>query len=392
MKNPFYRNLLCAALFGAFSVASHAQSTVTLYGVIDEGVVFQSNSGAGKRVSLDSLGGIFGSRWGMTGSEDLGGGLKAIFTLESGINLNNGAFGQGGTAFGRQAFVGLSSDRLGSLTLGRQYDMIFYFPEPLTAEGLLGGPASSHPGDLDNAANTVRVNNAIRYMSPTFNGLKFGGEYSVGGVAGNLTANSGYSVGASYEYGPFKVAGAYEYFKNPTSATAGSGFFTDNASGASPLAFSLNSGYKSAQSFQNAIVAANYKIGALTLAASYSNIQYGHLNGELLGGTARFNNFDIGAQYQFSPFFFAGIMYNYLNGRGVGTASGATIGGQHYNQVGLMANYFLSKRTDVYFTMGWQRASGISSTGAAAVADIGNYGDSSNNHQILIRAALRHRF
>ncbi|VWC55047.1 porin [Burkholderia aenigmatica] len=172
MKNPFYRNLICTALFGAFSVASYAQSSVTLYGVIDEGVVFQSNSGAGKRVSLDSLGGIFGSRWGMTGSEDLGGGLKAIFTLESGINLNNGAFGQGGTAFGRQAFVGLSSDRLGSLTLGRQYDMIFYFPEPVTAEGLLGGPASSHPGDLDNAANTIRVNNAIRYIPPRQNSCR----------------------------------------------------------------------------------------------------------------------------------------------------------------------------------------------------------------------------
>ncbi|MGN8186466.1 porin [Burkholderia sp. 22088] len=392
MNATYRQKIVCAALATGFSVAAHAQSNVTLYGVIDEGVMFQNNNGGGKRVFLDSLSGIFGSRWGMTGSEDLGGGMKAIFTIESGINLNNGAFGQGGTAFGRQAFVGLSSDHLGSLTFGRQYDIIYYFPLPLTAASLIGGPAAVHPGDIDNGANTVRVNNAIRYMSPNFNGLKFGGEYSVGGVAGNLTANSGYSLGSSYQYGPFQIGAAFEYFKNPTAATAGSGFFTDNASGSSPLAFSLNKAYKSAQSYQSAIVAANYKIGALTVAASYSNVQYGQLGAEFSSSGARFNNFDIGAQYQFSPFFFAGFTYDYMNGATVRTASGTAVGNQHYNQIAFMADYLLSKRTDIYGTVGWQRASGTSSTGAAAVADIDNLGDSSNNHQVLIRVALRHRF
>jgi predicted porin len=392
MYKTFKRQLLCASLVGAFSAAAHAQSNVTLYGVIDEGIMFQNNNEGGRRVFLDSLSGVFGSRWGMTGSEDLGGGLKAIFTLESGVNVNNGAFGQGGTAFGRQAFVGLSSDQLGSLTLGRQYDMIYYFPEPLTAASLIGGPAATHPGDIDNGANTVRVNNTIRYMSPNFNGLKFGGEYSIGGVAGNFTANSGYSLGTSYQYGPFQIGAGFEYFKNPTAATAGSGFFTDNVSGASPLALSLNKGYKSAQAYQTALVGANYKIGALTLAASYSNVQYGQLGAEFMSSSARFNNFDVGAQYQFAPTFFAGVAYDYLNGQAVHKANGTTVGGQHYNQVSILADYLLSKRTDIYGTVGWQRASGTSSTGAPAVADIDNLGDSSNNHQFLIRASLRHRF
>ena len=74
------------------------------------------------------------------------------------------------------------------------------------------------------------------------------------------------------------------------------------------------------------------------------------------------------------------------------TAAGTTVGGQHYNQVAILADYLLSKRTDIYGTVGWQRASGTSSTGAPAVADIDNLGDSSNNHQFLIRASLRHRF
>jgi predicted porin len=118
---------IVGTLLGAASSAAYSQSSVTMYGEIDEGVHYQSNIGRGKAVYMDSLDGIDGSRWGMQGAEDLGNGYKAIFTLESGVNLNNGQFGQGGTAFGRQAFVGLSSDKYGSLTFGRQYDMVWIF-------------------------------------------------------------------------------------------------------------------------------------------------------------------------------------------------------------------------------------------------------------------------
>ena len=62
------------------------------------------------------------------------------------------------------------------------------------------------------------------------------------------------------------------------------------------------------------------------------------------------------------------------------------------NILALSANYFLSKRTDLYFGAGWQRASGTSSLGTPAVADIDNLGDSSNNHQFIVRAAIRHKF
>ncbi|SOE90617.1 Outer membrane protein (porin) [Burkholderia sp. YR290] len=384
--------LVCLAACGAMSTAVHAQSSVTLYGILDEGVMYQSNVNGGKRVFMDSLGGINGSRWGMTGSEDLGGGLKGIFTLESGINLNNGTFAQGGTAFGRQAFVGLSSDRLGSLTLGRQYDMIFYFPEPLTVAGMAGSVMFAHPGDLDNTANSVRVNNAVRYMSPKYRGLSFGAEYSVGGVAGNTTANSGYSVGAGYQGGGLSLAAAFEYFKNPTSSTPGSGFFTNNANGASVLAGSLNRGYTSASAYQLAVVAASYTVGPVTLAVSGSNIQYANLGGVLAGQTARFNNGEIGARYAYSPFLFFFLGYDYLTGKGVTTTSGSTIGNQHYHQVAFLSDYFLSKRTDVYLAAGWQKASGTSSTGAPAVANFTNQGDSSNNHQFVVRVDLRHKF
>ncbi|MFM0047125.1 porin [Paraburkholderia sediminicola] len=382
-----YLTTLCT-----IATASHAQSSVALYGIIDEGLMYQSNLGGERRVSLDSFSGMNSSRWGIQGREDLGGGMNAFFTLESGINLNTGAFGQGGTAFGRQAYVGLGSARFGNLSFGRQYDMIFYFAEPASFAGMIGSAAFGHPGDLDNTGNDIRVNNAVRYMSPNFYGFMFGGEYSVGGVSGNTTANSGYSLGASYTNGSLLLGTAFEYFKNPVSSTPGSGLFTNNANGASWLAQSLNKGYASASAYQVAIVAASYSIGSVTLAASASNIQYANLGGPLIGGTAQFNNADIGIRYTCKPFLSFSLGYEYLIGKGVRTTGGATVGNQHYNQVAFLTDYLMSKRTDVYFEAGWQRASGTSSLGTAAVADFTNVGDSSNNHQLLVRLDLRHKF
>lgn len=392
----FTRLGLACATAGAFSQVAHAQSQVTLYGILDEGLMYQSSAAGapgGKRVFLDSTSGISGSRWGMTGAEDLGGGLNAIFTLEGGINLNSGAAAQGGTMFGRQIFVGMKDNSLGSLTFGRQYDMMFYYGQPLTSAGVQGGSALFlHPGDLDNTGNSIRVNNAIRYMSPNYAGLTFGGEYSVGGVAGNATANSGYSLGAAYTRGPLMLGAAFAYFKNPTSATAGSGFFTDNANGATALSQTLNSGYASATAYQTGIVGGAYTIGAVTLSTSYSNTQYANLGSSFSTRTARFDNVDFAVKYMYGPALALSAAYDYLKGHTVTKADGSTVGNQHYNQVSLMADYFLSKRTDVYLGGTYQRASGTSSKGTAAVADVANLGDAEGNHVFLLRAALRHRF
>src|SRR6201992_3012784 len=108
------KTLMVAARTGVFAPAAHAQSSVTLYGIIDAGLTYTNNQG-GSHNFKETSGSINGSRWGMRGSEDLGGGLKAIFTLENGFNITNGTLGQGGREFGRQAFVGLSSDRFGTV-------------------------------------------------------------------------------------------------------------------------------------------------------------------------------------------------------------------------------------------------------------------------------------
>ena len=389
------KKTIVLASLGLFVPCAFAQSSVTLYGILDEGLQYLNNvnapGGGGKKITLDSINGRSGSRWGFIGSEDLGGQLRAIFTLEGGININNGQMGQGGLLFGRQAFVGLASEKFGTLTMGRQYDPVYWDLEPFTM-AYSGSTPFLHPGDNDNTGGSLRYNNSIRYQTLNYGGFKFDALYSLGGVPGNVTANSGYSVAATYTGGAFSFGGAYAYFKNPT-GTPGQGLFTNTAAGATLLSGTFNSGYTSATAYQTAGVGAGYTIGNLSLNTSYTNVQYANLGqGFQSGAMARFNNFDFTVKYMWTPAFSTIGAYVYTKGEGVARANGQTVGNQHYNQVSLLADYLLSKRTDVYLEGAFQRASGTSSTGAPAVANIANLGDSSNNQQWVLRASYRHRF
>ncbi|MBR8501625.1 porin, partial [Burkholderia cenocepacia] len=140
------KTLIVAAAAASFATVAHAQSSVTLYGVLDAGITYQSNVASKSLWSMGS--GIDQSRFGLRGSEDLGGGLKAIFTLESGFNIGNGRLGNNGGMFNRQAFVGLSS-QYGTVTLGKQYDATQDYLAPLTATGSWGGTYFAHPLNND---------------------------------------------------------------------------------------------------------------------------------------------------------------------------------------------------------------------------------------------------
>src|ERR1700682_2295193 len=124
------KTLIVAALSGVFATAAHAQSSVTLFGLIDAGITYTNNQGGHSNWQATD-GAVQTSRWGLRGAEDLGGGLKAIFTWDTGFNVMNGTFRQNSREFGRQAFVGLSSDQFGSVTLGRQYDSVVDYLGPL---------------------------------------------------------------------------------------------------------------------------------------------------------------------------------------------------------------------------------------------------------------------
>jgi predicted porin len=169
-----------AAIIGTTACSANAQSTVTLYGVIDVGIDFVNNSDGKKAWAMKdgTYTGVYGSRWGLLGTEDLGGGFSAVFRIENGFNLPNGTLAQGGLEFGRQAYVGLSSKKYGTVTLGRQYDSVVDFLQFAGSSSQMGTFAA-HPEDVDNLVNSFRVNNSIKYFSPTLNGFRFSSLFSL---------------------------------------------------------------------------------------------------------------------------------------------------------------------------------------------------------------------
>ncbi|HTH77078.1 MAG TPA: porin, partial [Trinickia sp.] len=186
---------LSLALLGAAG-AAHAQSSVTLYGVIDTSLTYVHHTDGNKNLwalGNASGGDLSGTRWGLKGQEDLGGGLAAIFQLENGFDPSNGRLGQGNREFGRQAFVGLTSQTYGTLTLGRQYDPVVDLVQGITADNYFGS-AFATPGDVDNYDNSSRTDNAIKYLSPTYAGFQFEAMYALGGVAGSTGSGQTWSL------------------------------------------------------------------------------------------------------------------------------------------------------------------------------------------------------
>lgn len=172
----------------AFCAIASAQTVpaVTLYGLIDVALERVSNVGASgiSLVRMPSNTGSLPSRWGMRGSEDLGGGLKAEFTLESGFAPDTGGSGQGGRLFGRQAYVGLSG-KWGTVSLGRQHTML---PTALMDADVIG-PMVFSLGSLDNYLPNSRADNALAWRG-TFDGLTLGATYSLGRDTANPTPNN----------------------------------------------------------------------------------------------------------------------------------------------------------------------------------------------------------
>ncbi|WP_034411541.1 porin [Derxia gummosa] len=175
MNNPQRTALLAAALASLAGTAGAQQ--VTLYGSIDTGVerVSHARGDGSALVRVPSITGTQASRVGVRGEEDLGNGAKALFVIENGFNADTGAAGQGGRMWGRQAFVGLSSASLGTLTLGRQYTMLNY---PLITGDILG-PNLYGLGSLDSYLPAARSDNTLAYRHK-LGGLGFGATYSTG--------------------------------------------------------------------------------------------------------------------------------------------------------------------------------------------------------------------
>ncbi|MCA8237610.1 porin [Burkholderia cenocepacia] len=381
------KSLLALVALGAFAGAAHAQSSVTLYGIIDEGFLFNNNAG-GKHLYGLASGVMQGSRFGLRGTEDLGGGLKAIFTLENGFDVNSGRLGQGGLMFGRQAYVGLSS-QYGTVTLGRQYDSVVDFVGPLEAGDQWGGYIAAHPGDLDNFNNAYRVNNAVKFTSQSYGGFTFGGLYSFGGQAGQFSKNQVWSLGAGYNNGPLVLGVGYLNARTPNQF----GGMFNNGSASSSVSSPIYGGYaNNANTYQVIGAGGAYTFGAATIGATYSNTKFkGFSAGPFVNQTATFNNGEINFKYQLTPALILGAAYDYTQGSKIDGNSAAK-----YHQGSLGVDYFLSKRTDVYAIGVYQHASGnvLDSNGNVlkATAAINGLAGSSTSNQVAARVGIRHKF
>ena len=387
------KSLLALAALGAFAGVAHAQSSVTLYGIIDEGFNINTNSG-GKHLYNLSSGVMQGSRFGLRGTEDLGGGLKAIFVLENGFDVNNGKLGQGGLMFGRQAYVGLSS-QFGTVTLGRQYDSVVDYVGPLEAGDQWGGYIAAHPGDIDNFNNAYRTNNTVKFTSADYAGLKFGGTYSFGGIAGDVTKNQIWSLGAGYNNGPLVLGVGYLNARTPA---ASGGLFNNGGTAATPagaVTSPVYAGFASANTYQVIGAGGAYTFGAATLGLTYSNIRFANLGASYAspfkGQTATFNNAEVNFKHQLTPALLVGAAYDSTRGSEVNGNSRA-----QYHQGALGVDYFLSKRTDVYVIGVYQHATGETVNAAGAVvtatAGINGLSGSSNQNQLAARVGIRHKF
>jgi predicted porin len=196
-----YKTFALSALALAASSAALAQSTgsqVNLYGILDANV--QVLNGAATQTRVQS-GGLQGSRLGVRGTEDLGGGLKAFFTLESGVNVDDGTYGQG-AFWGRQAYVGLGSS-YGKISVGRQYGSVYTLTNEFSqfsnvgagaSTAVIGGFGGYEPvrGSDNSAAvngGPARVNNSVKLESASYGGFSAGALWGMGEVAGDTKGN-----------------------------------------------------------------------------------------------------------------------------------------------------------------------------------------------------------
>jgi predicted porin len=324
---------------------AQAQSSVTLFTNFDDAVAHYNNEGKGSVTQLQ-VGDMTGNWWGLRGQEDLGGGIKTVFFLASGFNLNNGKQAIPGQEFGKAlgAWMGLTSDSWGTIRVGRQYS-----PANDLVTGITGdpySPAFSTPGDADNNDGTFYVDNAIKYISPTYGGFKYELLYALGGVAGSVSSQSSSSAAVSYSAGALTVAGGYIFAKNDGPNGAGTADQTQNNS-VTPLFGDV----PFVGSRLISMVAVQYAFGSFIGSLRYSNAQWKPGSKfTAFNQTETFNIGGVSLNYALTRAAGLEFGYNYTKSSG---ASAAT-----YNTVAAQAYYHLSKSTTLYAITAWNHASG----------------------------------
>ena len=204
------KSLIALAVLAA-SGAAMAQSSVTLYGVVDTGLTY--SKGEESVYGMTHVGGNVNSRLGFRGVEDLGNGLKATFNLEAGMGVDDGTdyFTGSGMAFRRTSTVGLEGG-FGSVRLGRMLTSSYLAVSRYDAFGDTGIGASL-AWNIPQTGYAPRTENAISYTSPNFSGFKIGAEYGFGEKQ-KARDSRYFGMGATYDNGPLSLGLGYDRINN----------------------------------------------------------------------------------------------------------------------------------------------------------------------------------
>ncbi|MET1536243.1 porin [Burkholderia sola] len=310
------KRIIVVSALACASANAVAQSSVTLFGYVGGGVRWTDGVKGGSQVGFDNNA-ISGNLFGLKGVEDLGGGVQAIFMLQSGFLTGTGALSKSqGLLFSQMSYVGLSGT-FGRVTFGRQLNAAEDIGIALDPNAAQGQSLATNPGVVWGGnffTNDSRFNNTIKYAG-TFGGVTVRGSYSPGGTAGNQRAGSNVAVGTSYRYQTLLLGVAYQT--------------TWNAD-ASQWARTIMGG-------------ASWQVGPARLYLSYSDLA---VSAAKAGAPERRDRIPaVGIVYQITPFLqFSGATY-WDFGHNLKNAAGAD--GRKLTSYAML-QYFLSKRTSLY--------------------------------------------
>jgi len=405
------KSLFAVAAATAFVGAAQAQSSVTVYGIIDYGYQssYQRNvTGTIGTLTNQNTSGISGSgestsRLGFRGNEDLGGGASAFFTIEAALMTDQAGVFSSSSTGNRQMFVGLGQKGLGSASLGIQYTPVHEavgVTDPGGANNQNGnviydrtggvGTASSQvtsgtgtgtnsiSGMSTNTSYTVRTANALVLKSENISGFTAKALFTQGGKDSNTTTqtidNFGWGLGADYTWNKLYVTAAYQAFSNQT---LGGGVFTPGYNGAG-----ITDGINTKDNQQ--YYAATYDFGILKAFAQYVNrkvTNYTNSNNYVSRSAQQ-----VGVRAPITPT----IQVWASAGTGSINAGGNALTSTKFNGWQLGSDYMLSKRTNLYAIYGQTATSNNLMATAYGTNTAGSTPNSYNANSYAV--GVRHTF
>lgn len=397
------KKIIALAVAAMASGAAFAQSNVTVYGIADMGYNYSSSSeaktAAGKlksRSGMDS-GLQSGSRLGFKGTEDLGNGLKALFTYEMGLNVDQGTSGQGGRTFGRQAFVGLTGD-FGTVLAGRVYTPQFGLVTKVDpfgtgtvgdvsfGRGVYTMATGRQIGAAASTAGEIRLDNVLAYVTPTFGGFNVIAAYTADGLGDEEQTPSGarsnnvkvWAINPNFTYGNLFVGANYHRVAVDGFGRAGA---TITCTNAVPNPTCVNTAANAGADVDSKVwdLGATYDFGVAKLHGLY-----GQAKDSVGNSDTKDKKWMVGVSAPIGKF---SVMASYSRLKSSGDVAG--LDGDKVSKWALGSTYALSKRTNLYAAYA-KLSTNSNAEGEFSVAGTG--ATVSGNYTSGLNFGLRHQF